>query len=80
MIPPVLHEERCEDIEDDKYFVLIDESTDLAYIKGLHIAVRYYNKENKAFCVLFPSLHCPCGGDRIGLRCNFEQFGITGLC
>ena len=30
--PPALLEELCDHIESEKYFVFIDESTDLAYI------------------------------------------------
>ena len=41
-------------MEGEKYFVLIDESTDLAYIKWLCIAARYYSNGKKHFVA---SLH-----------------------
>ena len=53
----------CDDVKGEKYFVLINESTDLAYINWLCIAVCYYSKGNKALCCFFALLHCPCGGD-----------------
>ena len=47
VISPALHEELCNDMEGEKYCVMIDESTDVACIKCLCIAVRYFTKKEQ---------------------------------
>eukprot|EP00795_Rhopilema_esculentum_P000532 gene532-10215_t len=56
VVTPALHEDLCKDMTGVKFCVMIDESTDVACLNYLCVAVRFYSKEEKKMVTAFVGL------------------------
>ena len=56
VVSPALHEDLCKDMTGGKFCVMIDESKDVACLKYLCVAVRFYSKVEKKIVTAFVGL------------------------
>eukprot|EP00112_Aurelia_sp_Birch-Aquarium-sp1_P025424 Seg843.10 transcript_id=Seg843.10/GoldUCD/mRNA.D3Y31 product="hypothetical protein" protein_id=Seg843.10/GoldUCD/D3Y31 len=56
VVSPALHEDLCKDMAGGKFCVMIDESTDVACLKYLCVAERFYSKVEKKIVTAFVGL------------------------
>eukprot|EP00794_Sanderia_malayensis_P009867 gene9867-biopygen8124 len=56
VVSPALHADLCEDMAGEKYCAMIDESTDVACLKYLCVAARFFSKKERKIVTAFVGL------------------------